>query len=37
MEGSGELQVNLPQAEPANSQRQDDFFNLERERDQAKY
>ena len=37
MERSGELQVNLPQAEPTNSQRQDDFLNLERERDRAKY
>ena len=31
------LQANLHQAEPTNSQRQDDFLNLERERDQAKY
>ena len=37
MEGSGQLQANSHQAEPANSQRQDDFLNLERERNQAKY
>ena len=37
MEGSGQLQANSHQAEPANSQRQDDFLNLERERDRAKY
>ena len=37
MEGSGELQVNSPQAEPANSQRQDDFLNLEHEQDRAEY
>ena len=37
MEGSGELQVNSPQAKPTNSQRQDDFLNLERERDLAEY
>ena len=37
MEGSSELQVNSPQAEPANSQRQDDFLNLERERDRTEY
>ena len=29
--------MNSPQAEPANSQRQDDFLNLERERDLAEY
>ena len=37
MEGSGELLVNSPQAEPTNSQRQDYFLNLERERDWAEY
>ena len=37
MEGSGELQVNSPQAEPANSQWQHDFLNLERERDRVEY
>ena len=29
--------MNSPQAEPANSQRQDDFLNLECEQDRAKY
>ena len=29
--------MNSPQAEPANSQRQDDFLNFERERDWAEY
>ena len=37
MERSDELQVNSPQAEPANSQRQDDFLNLEREWDRVEY
>ena len=37
MEGLGELQVNSPQAEPANSQRQDDFLNLEHEWVWAEY
>ena len=37
MEGSGELQVNSPQVELANSQRQDDFLNIECERDWAEY
>ena len=37
MEGSSELQVNSPQAKPANSQRQDDFLNLEREWDRVEY
>ena len=37
MEGSSELQVNSSQAKPANSQRQDDFLNLEHEQDRAKY
>ena len=37
MEGSGQHQANPHQAEPANSQRQDDFLNLERERDWEEY
>ena len=37
MEGSSELQVNSPQAEPTTSQRQDDFLNLEHERDRVEY
>ena len=37
MEGSSELQVNSSQAKPANSQRQDDFLNLEHEQDRAEY
>ena len=37
MEGSGQLQANLHQVEPANSQQQDDFLNLEHEWDQAEY
>ena len=37
MEGSDQLQANSHQAELANSQRQDDFLNLERERNQAEY
>ena len=37
MEGSGQHQANPHQAEPANSQRQDDFLNLECERDQEEY
>ena len=37
MEGLGELQVNSPQAELANSQRQDGFLNLECERDRTEY
>ena len=37
MEGSSELQVNSPQAELANSQRQDGFLNLECERDRTEY
>ena len=37
MEGSDQLQAHSHQAEPANSQQQDDFLNLERERDQAEY
>ena len=37
MEGSGQLQANLHQVELANSQRQDDFLNLEREWDRVEY
>ena len=37
MEGSGQLQANLHQVEPANSQQQDDFLNLEHEWDRAEY
>ena len=37
MKGSGQHQANPHQAEPANSQRQDDFLNLKRERDRAEY
>ena len=37
MEGSGQHQTNPHQAEPANSQRQDDFLNLENERDREEY
>ena len=37
MEGSSQHQANAHQAEPANSQRQDDFLNLECERDREEY
>ena len=37
MEGSSQYQANPHQAEPANSQRQDDFLNLERKRDRQEY
>ena len=37
MEGSSQYQANPHQAEPANSQRQDDFLNLEREWDRVEY
>ena len=37
MEGSSQLQANSHQAEPANSQWQDDFLNLECERDRIEY
>ena len=37
MEGSGQHQTNPHQAGLANSQRQDDFLNLECERDREKY
>ena len=33
MEGSGQHQANPHKTKPANSQRQDDFLNLEREQD----
>ena len=37
MKGSGQHQANPYQAKPANSQQQDDFLNLERERNREKY
>ena len=37
MEASDQLQAHSHQAEPANSQQQDDFLNLERERNRAEY
>ena len=37
MEESSQHQMNPRQAKPANSQRQDDFLNLERERDRKEY
>ena len=37
MEGSGQHQANPYQAEPTNSQRQDDFLNLECEQDREEY
>ena len=37
MEGLGQNQANPHQAEPVKSQRQDDFLNLERERDYEEY
>ena len=37
MKGSGQHQANPHQAKPANSQQQDDFLNLERERNREEY
>ena len=37
MKGSGQHQANPHQAKPANSQQQDDFLNLEHERNREEY